>query len=173
MTQSIQIKLTEQRCERGDAYAQKHLTTPPKAALVSCEGMCLRGEVSRRAANLIAHELAPEKTVRICHGGLLEVSGGMRELIQRADQVLMLDGCGLACGTRLLKGVFPDLHPTVVFTDQLFELDHDVFGVDEIAEADIKDHARTVAEKILAALLSGELDSQAATSSSCGETGCS
>jgi uncharacterized metal-binding protein len=114
--------------------------------------------------------------VRICHGGLLEVSGGMRELIQRANQVLVLDGCCLACGTRLLKGAFPDLHPTVVFTEQLFDLERDVFGVEEIPEADIKAHARMVAEKILATILSGEPNGQIVTSSSCGGSepaGCS
>jgi uncharacterized metal-binding protein len=168
MTHTIQVKLTEQRCERGDAYAQKHMTTPPKAALLSCEGMCLRGDVARRAANLVAQEMAPEKTVRICHGGLLETSDGMRELVHRADQVVMLDGCSLACGTRLLKGAFPEIQPTVVFTDQLVDLDDDLFGVDEMPEADIKDHARTVANKVLATTLSGQPYDQPVTASSWG-----
>ncbi len=171
MSQTIQVKLTEQRCELGDAYARKHMTTPPKAAVLSCEGMCLRGEVARRAANLLAHELAPDKVVRICHGGLLEVSGGMRDLVERADQVLMLDGCGLACGTRLLKGAFPELHPVVVFTNQLFDCDPGLFGVDEVSEADINRYARIVAEKILADGLGRESSTQAAPSSSCGQSG--
>src|SRR5512136_2807456 len=132
MTDTIQIKLTTQRCELGDAYAQKHLTTPPKVAVLSCEGMCLRGEVARRAANLIAHELEPERTVRVCHGGLLETSGGMRELVERAETVLLLDGCSLACGARLLKGAFPEIQPAVTFTDRLFELDRPAFSVDEV-----------------------------------------
>jgi hypothetical protein len=33
-----------------------------------CEGA--KGEVARLAANLIAHRLAPENTVRICLGGV-------------------------------------------------------------------------------------------------------
>ena len=49
MTATIQVRLTDQRCDLGDAYAQKHWTTPPKIAVLSCEGMCLRGEVARRA----------------------------------------------------------------------------------------------------------------------------
>ncbi len=160
MTHTIQVNLTEQRCELGDAYAQKHMTTPPKVAVLSCEGMCLRGEVARRAANLLAHQRAPDRTVRICHGGLLEVSGGMRELVERADQVLMLDGCGLACGTRLLKGALPDIQPAVVFTNQLFDCDATVFGVDEVTEADIQSYAQAVAEKILAANLGRESSDQ-------------
>ncbi len=155
MAETIQVRLTDQRCALGDAYAHKHLTTPPKTAVLSCEGMCLRGEVARRAANLIAHELAPERAVRVCHGGLLETSGGMRELVQRADQVLMLDGCFLACGTRLLKGALPETKPTVVVTDQLFELDRPVFGVEEMPEMEIKLHARAVAEKVVAEKLNG------------------
>ncbi|MFQ5580926.1 MAG: putative zinc-binding protein [Nitrospiria bacterium] len=149
MTETIQVKLTNQVCPLGTLYAQKHSTTPPKAAVTSCEGMCLRGEIARRAANLIAHQLAPEKAVRICHGGFLETGGGMKELVQRADQVLVLDGCFMACGTRLTKGAFPELKPDVVITDKLFEFDRNLFGVDEMPEAEIQAHAQVVANKVV------------------------
>jgi uncharacterized metal-binding protein len=155
MTATIHVRLTDQRCELGDAYAQKHWTIPPKIAVLSCEGMCLRGEVARRAANLIAYELAPDRTVRVCHGGLLETSGGMRELVERADHILLLDGCSLASGTRLLKGAFPDSKPNVAFTDQLFELNRPAFSVDEVTEAEIRAYARTVADKVIAEQLNG------------------
>src|SRR5512135_2508991 len=155
MADTIQVRLTDQRCELGDAYAQKHWTTPPKIAVLSCEGKCLRGEVARRAANLIAHELEPDRTVRVCHGGLLETSGGMRELVERADHILLLDGCSLACGTRLLKGAFPASKPNVAFTDQLFELGYPAFSVDEVTEAELKAYARTVAERVIAEKLNG------------------
>ncbi len=148
MVKTIQIELTDQVCSLGEAYARKHTTTPPKTALLSCEGMCLRGEVARRAANLIAHQLAPEQAVRICHGGLLETASGMKELVRRADQVLVLDGCFLACGTRITKGAFPDLEPDTVITDELFEFDRNLFGVDEMPEAEIQAHAQVVANKI-------------------------
>ena len=167
MADTIQVQLTDQRCEFGDAYARKHMTTPPKIAVLSCEGTCLRGEVARRAANLVAHELEPTRTVRVCHGGLLETRGGMRELVERADRVLMLDGCSLACGTRLLKGALPASQPTVVYTDRLFELDRPVFSVDEIAEAEIKTHARRVAEKIIAEWLDGSPTQSSTGSSAC------
>ncbi len=168
MTATIQVRLTDQRCDLGDAYAQKHWTTPPKIAVLSCEGMCLRGEVARRAANLIAHELEPDRTVRVCHGGLLEISGGMRELVERAKQILLLDGCSLACGTRLLKGAFPESKPNVAFTDQLFELKQPVFSVDEVTEVEIKTYARTVAERVIAEKLNGASAEPIATSSCTG-----
>jgi len=153
MTRTIEIKLAEQRCALGEAYARRHSTTPPKTAILSCEGMCLRGEIARRAANDIAHALAPERTVRVCHGGLLEAGGGMRDLIERADKTLMLDGCSIACGTRLLKGALPRVKPTVVFTDRLVDFDRSRFGVDEMPEDQVRPLARTAAEKIVATFI--------------------
>ncbi len=153
MAKTIQVKLTDERCELGDTYARKHLTSPAKTAVLSCEGMCLRGEIARRAANLIAHELEPERAVRVCHGGLLETSSGMRDLVERADRVLMLDGCGLACGTRLLRGAMPEIRPAVTFTNQLFDSDSVPFGVEEVPEEEIKAYARTVAEQVVSKYL--------------------
>jgi len=149
MAQMIQIKLAEQSCSAGIRYAEKQAITPPKDAVICCEGMCLKGETARRAANLIAHQLVPDRAVRICHGGLLETAGGMRDLVRRADRVLVLDGCGMACATRLTKGAFPDLSPQVVFTDKLFEYDQNLFGVDEMADAEISANANKVAAHVV------------------------
>ncbi len=149
MAETIKIQLAEQSCGAGLRYAQKQTSTPPKDAVICCEGMCLKGETARRAANLIAHKLVPDKAVRICHGGLLEAAGGMRDLVQRANRVLILDGCGMACGTRLTRGAFPDLEPEVVFTDKLFEYDQDLFGVDEMSDSQISANASKVAEQVV------------------------
>ncbi len=168
MAKTIQVRLTDQRCALGDGYARKHLTAPAKAAVLSCEGMCLRGEVARRAANLIAHRLAPDRAVRVCHGGLLETSSGMRDLVERASKVLMLDGCGLACGTRLLKGALPEVRPAVVFTNGLFDADQVPFGVEEVTEEEINAYARTVADKVLAEQLGEAQCAGCARAAGCG-----
>jgi uncharacterized metal-binding protein len=149
MAQMIHIKLAEQSCPAGIRYAEEQATTPPKDAVICCEGMCLKGETARRAANLIAHQLVPDRAVRICHGGLLEAAGGMRDLVRRADRVLVLDGCGMACATRLTKGAFPDLNPQVVFTDKLFDYNQNLFGVDEMADAEISANANKVAAHVV------------------------
>jgi uncharacterized metal-binding protein len=111
--------------------------------------MCLKGETARRAANLIAHRLVPERTVRICHGGFLEKSGGMRDLIERANRVLILDGCGMACSSRLTKAAFPDLQAEVVFTDKMTTYEGAPFGVDEVPDAEINANARRVADTLV------------------------
>lgn len=153
MADTIAVRLSPEHCPLGEGYARRHLTTPPKAAVLSCEGACLRGEVSRRAANIVTRELAPQRTVRICHGGLLETGdGGMRALVKRAGQVLMLDGCAMACGERLLRAAMPDVQPTIIVTDQLFQFDRNSFALEEMDERDVAAHARTVAERVLTRL---------------------
>jgi uncharacterized metal-binding protein len=148
MAKTVEIQLAEHSCAAGLRYAQEHSSSPAKDAVICCEGMCLKGETARRAANLIAHKFVPERAVRICHGGLLEEAGGMRDLVQRANRVLVLDGCGMACGTRLVKGAFPNLEPVVVFTNELLECDQDLFGVDEMPDSQISANARKVAEQV-------------------------
>ena len=149
MAKTIEIELSEHSCAAGLGYARKQASEPPKDAVICCEGMCLKGETARRAANLIAHKLVPDKSVRICHGGLLEQAGGMRDLVKRANRVLVLDGCGMACGTRLTKGAFPGIEPRVVFTNQLFECDPDLFGVNEVPDSQISANAGKVAEQVV------------------------
>jgi uncharacterized metal-binding protein len=151
MTATIQVPLTDKHCPLGDAYAKKHLTTPPKAAILCCEGgACLRGEIARRAANLITRELAPDRTVRVCHGGLLETDSGMKDLVRHADEVLMLDGCAMACGSRLMEGAMPEVKPIVAATDGLYEFDRSKFSIDEMSDEDMDKHGRVVAEKLVA-----------------------
>lgn len=149
MADTIHVELSDKSCSAGLEYARKQSAGPAKDAILCCEGMCLKGETARRAANLIGHRLAPEKTVRICHGGLLEKSGGMRDLIQRANRVLILDGCGMACASRLTKAAFPELQPEVVFTDKLTTYGGNPFGIDEVPEAEISANAQNVAAVVM------------------------
>jgi uncharacterized metal-binding protein len=149
MSDTIHIELSDKSCAAGLEYARQQSAGPAKDAILCCEGMCLKGETARRAANLIGHRLAPEKTVRLCHGGLLEKSGGMRNLIKRANRVLILDGCGMACGSRLTKAAFPDLQLEVVFTDKMTNYVGNPFGIDEVPEAEISAQARNVATAVM------------------------
>jgi uncharacterized metal-binding protein len=149
MADTLQIRLSNKACAAGLEYARRQSAGPPKDAILCCEGMCLKGETARRAANLIGHRLAPDRAVRICHGGLLEKSGGMRDLIRRANRVLILDGCGMACCSRLTKAAFPDLKPEAIFTDKLTSYAGNPFGIDEVPEAEISANAQNVAAAVM------------------------
>ncbi|MEJ2366182.1 MAG: putative zinc-binding protein [Deltaproteobacteria bacterium] len=154
MADMIQIELSNHSCSAGLEYARRH-SGLAKDAILCCEGMCLKGETARRAANLMGHRLLPEKTVRICHGGLLEKNGGMRDLVQRANRVLILDGCGMACCTRLIKAAFPDLKPETVFTDKMSAYNDNPFGIDEVPESEIIANAQNVATTLVSKYYDG------------------
>jgi uncharacterized metal-binding protein len=155
MNDTLQVRLTNKACSAGLEYAQKQSAGPVKDAILCCEGMCLKGETARRAANLLGHRLVPEKTVRICHGGLLEKTGGMRDLVQRANRVLILDGCPMACSTRLTKAAFPDIKPEVVFTDKMTTYAGNPFGIDEVPEEEIMANAQNVAHTLVSKYYNG------------------
>jgi uncharacterized metal-binding protein len=149
MADLIQVELSNQSCSAGLEYARRQSAGIAKDAILCGEGMCLKGETARRAANLMGHQLVPEQAVRICHGGLLEKNGGMRDLVQRSNRVLILDGCGMACCTRLTRAAFPDLQPEVVFTDKMTTYVGNPFGIDEVPEADIMANAHKVATALV------------------------
>ncbi len=77
--ETVRIERTKNVCPMCEDYAKKHASKP--VAILSCEGACLRGEGARRAANLICHSLAPERTVRICLGGAFTKDTGQRDLL--------------------------------------------------------------------------------------------
>jgi uncharacterized metal-binding protein len=154
MSESMNVRVLNQSCSAGDTYAKSHLTEEPKAALVSCEGACLKGEIARRAANLIAHELAPDRTARICHGGAFLLNqGGMRKLVAVAGQTIVIEGCPMSCGARVAKAAFPDKNFQVVVANALYESDDSLFGVNETTDEYVREKALEVAEQVLSKYL--------------------
>jgi len=53
----------------------------------------------------------------------------------------------------MMKGVVDGLAPRVVVADSLYDFDRNLFGIDQMAEEEIKTHAVTVAEKVVDELL--------------------
>lgn len=147
--ETIKLKKVEKSCPACEDYAQKHSIDPPKIAVMACEGACSRGEVARIAANLIAHKLARENTVRICLGGAFTKDTGQRNLVRRANKVIAVEGCFISCSSRMMKGVLQGFTPVIVQADMLYETDSDAFGIDEFPEEEIKEHAQEVAETVV------------------------
>lgn len=148
--ETIHIEASDQVCPVCERYASANSTKP--VVVMSCEGACLRGEVARRAANLLCHRLAPESTVRLCLGGAFTKDGGQRGLVRNAERVVAIEGCFLECASRMMKGVVPDLAPEVVIADRLYQLDSALFGIDEMSDDDMQRRAAEVAAKVHASL---------------------
>jgi len=116
----------------------------------SCEGACIRGEIARRAANLVAKE-APYR--RGCHGELFTVPhSAIARWTEAAERVVVIDGCFLRCHGRIMRGIIGE--------DRLVEFDAlshykkftDVFDIDAVPEPECRATARTVADWVLESL---------------------
>ncbi|ACL16517.1 putative zinc-binding protein [Methanosphaerula palustris] len=136
------------KCPTCEEYAEKNATTPPKITVMACEGACAKGEVPRRVANIIAHRLSRDETVRICLGGAFTKDTGQRNLVRRAEEVIAIESCFIACSSRMMAGVLPDLTPTVVQADTKYD-EPLPFGVDEVPDEMLSIYAYQVAEQIV------------------------
>jgi uncharacterized metal-binding protein len=145
--ETVKIRKTTNVCPMCEDYARGQASKP--IAIMSCEGGCLRGEVSRQAANIICHKLTPEKTVRVCLGGAFTKDTGQRNLVRNAKRIIAIEGCFIKCSSRMMQGVISDLNPEIILADQLYDFDGSLFGIDEMPEDEIKANARKVAEKIV------------------------
>jgi uncharacterized metal-binding protein len=148
--ETAKIEKTNNICPMCESYARDQAAKP--IAIMCCEGGCLRGEIARQASNLVCHKLVPDKTVRVCLGGAFTKNTGQRNLVRNAAQVIALEGCFIECASRMMKGVVPDLNPQVIAVDSLYDFDRSLFGIDQMAEEEIRAHAMTVAQKIVGGL---------------------
>ncbi len=150
---TLEVTNTDKTCAVGEKIGHQNLQEK-KTPVVSCEGACIRGEIARLAANMVAKE---EQYRRACHGELLTIPGSsMAEWVKEANKIVLIDGCFLRCHGRILENL--------VGKDKLIQFDAlsfykkytDRFDIDSVPEEERKETARLVAEKILAALKNGK-----------------
>lgn len=144
------IPKTRASCSLCEDYAGRHGAKP--IAVLSCEGGCLRGEISRQAANAVCHRLAPDRTVRICLGGAFTKDTGQRALVRNAERVVALEGCAIECASRMMQGVLPERTIEVIHTDRLACFDKHLFGIDAMRREDVAACADEVAREIVKTL---------------------
>ncbi len=136
-------------CPVGERWAKENIqkgVTP----VLSCEGPCIRGEIARLAADMVAKE---DSYARACYGEVLTVPhSSMAEWVKSADKVVMIDGCFLTCVGRILKNLVDEKKIVHVDALRLHKKYSDLFLMDEVPEAERKETARQAADKILAML---------------------
>ena len=119
--------------------------------MLSCEGPCVRGEIARLAANLVAKEVPG--LARACHGEAFFVPhSGMAAWVKGSEKAVVIDGCFLQCHGRALKGLIGE--EKVVEIDALpFHRKYgDLFSMDDVPEQELRAVARQVADRIIATL---------------------
>ena len=136
-------------CPAGEAFAEKKISEG-KIPVMSCEAPCIRGEIARLAANMVAVE---EPFARACHGETFAVpNSSMARWVKESDKVVMIDGCFLQCHGRILKNLIDEEKILHIDALKLHKKYSDIFETDLVPESERKEVARHVADKILARL---------------------
>jgi uncharacterized metal-binding protein len=143
----LEVEGVKGSCPAGEQYAQ-HMSAGRQIPVLSCEGPCIRGEIARLAANIVAREVP--SFARACHAETFFVPhSSMARWVKDAERVVMIDGCFLKCHGRVLN--------KLIGADKVIQFDAlpfykkytDVFLMDHVPEAERNAVARQVADAII------------------------
>ena len=147
---TLEVEGVKGVCPAGEVYA-KQTIADKKIPVLSCEGPCIRGEIARLAANLVAHEVP--QLARACHAETFLVPhSSMARWVKGAEKTVMIDGCFLKCHGRVLKKLIGEDKVVHIDALPLYKKYTDIFLMDGVPEEERKTVARQVADKIIAML---------------------
>ncbi len=152
---SLAVDGVEGLCPAGEAYADRNIAEK-SIPVLSCEGPCIRGEIARLAANIVAREMPSH--ARACHAETFFVPhSAMATWVKGADHSVVIDGCFLKCHGRVFDNLVDPETVTHIDALPLHGKYSSFFLMDDVPEAERNATAREVAEKILAMLKAGEV----------------
>lgn len=144
---ALEVSGVKGLCPAGEAYAEKNISEG-KISVISCEAPCIRGEIARLAANMVALE---EPFARCCHGETFAVpNSSMARWVNQSDKVVMIDGCFLECHGRILKNLIDEEKIFHVDALKIHKKYSNIFETDLVPETERKEVARQVADNIVA-----------------------
>lgn len=145
----IEVESTTKRCPIGETIGNRNIRER-RIPVLSCEGACIRGEIARLAASIVAKE---EGFARACHGELLTAPhSAMAEWTKQAEQVVLIDGCSLRCHGRVLENMLGKKKLVQFNALSVYKKYADVFDIDEVEEDERQQAARQVVDRVLEAL---------------------
>lgn len=149
---SIAVQGVKGLCPAGEGYAKRNISER-RIPVLSCEGPCIRGEIARLAANLIAQDMP--SFARACHAETFFVPySAMARWVREAEKVVMVDGCFLKCHGRVLNNLIGEDKVIHIDALPLYKKYTDIFLMDDVPEDERKAVARQVADQIIARLTS-------------------
>ena len=144
---ALEVDGVKGMCPAGEVYARQKIAEK-KIPVFSCEGPCIRGEIARQAANLVARE-APS-LARACHAETFFVPhSSMKRWVADAEKTVVIDGCFLKCHGRVLKNLVAEEKVMHIDALPLYKKYTDVFLADDVPEDERRQVARQVADKII------------------------
>ena len=158
---SITVEATPGTCPTGEQWGARNIQEG-KIPVISCEGACIRGEIARLAANMVAKE---EPYRRGCHGEMFTVPGSsLARWMRESEKVVVIDGCFLHCHGRVMKNLVEEDRLVIFDALAVYKKYTDIFAIEDVPEEERKQVARQVADKVIADLVNG---SQKAVSTPC------
>jgi uncharacterized metal-binding protein len=143
---SIEASGVRGLCPAGEIYADQNIAEK-KIPVLSCEGPCIRGEVARLAANLVAKQ-APY--ARCCYAETFLVPHStMTSWVKGAERVVVIDGCFLKCIGRVSENLIDKEKIIHIDANPLYSEYSDVFLYTDVPEDRRNELAHKVADKIL------------------------
>jgi uncharacterized metal-binding protein len=147
---SLEVEGVTGFCPAGETYAKQHMARK-SIPVLACEGPCIRGEIARLAANLIAEDVP--SLARACHAETFLVPhSSMAQWVKAADKSIMVDGCFLKCHGRVLRKLIGEEKVIQIDALPFYKKYTDIFLMDDVPEEERKAVARQVADKIIAKL---------------------
>jgi len=147
---TVQVSGTSGHCPIGETVGKRNIEEE-KIPVLSCEGGCIRGDIARLAANMVAKE---EGFARGCHGELVTVpDSAIAQWIRGARKVVLIDGCFLSCHGRILENLLEKEQLLRFDALSVYKKYTDVFDIDDVPEEERKAAARQVADHVLSALV--------------------
>src|SRR6266702_6370228 len=144
---TLEVEGVKGVCPAGEVYSKRSIAEK-KIPVFSCEGPCIRGEIARLAANLVAHEVP--SFARACHAETFLVPhSSMAAWVKGAEKSVMIDGCFLKCHGRVLKKLIGEEKVVHIDALPLYKKYTDIFLMDDVPEQERKEVARQVADKII------------------------
>jgi len=143
----LKVETTGGHCPSGEAAGKRNIREG-RIPVFSCEGGCIRGEIARLAAHMVAKE---DGFARACHGEAFTIpDSALGRWVREAEKVVLIDGCFLKCHSRIMRSLIPE--------DRLMEFDAlshykrytDLFDIDDVDEEERKAVARDVADWVVA-----------------------
>ncbi len=136
-------------CPVGEKWAKDNISRKTIPVL-ACEGPCIRGEIARLAANIVAKE---HSYARACYAEVALVPHStMTQWVKSSTKIVMIDGCFLSCIGRVLNNLVDEKKIVHIDALRLHKKYSDVFLMDDVPEAERKETARQVADRILVML---------------------
>jgi uncharacterized metal-binding protein len=142
----IEVTKTDAKCPVGEKVGSRNLEQG-KIPVLSCEGACIRGEIARLAAHMVAKE---EPYRRGCHGELLTVpNSAIAQWIKNSEKIVLIDGCFLRCQGRVLENLVGKARLAQFDALSYYKKYTEHFDIDAVPEAERKAAAKLVAHAVL------------------------